>query len=125
MEKFVKGDILVVPFPFSDLSDTKRRPTYVAAVLEGDDLILCQITTKKRSDRYAIPLSDFDFEEGALKIESVIRPNRIFTAEKTIILYKAGRVNSLKVKEMEDALTAIFNGYKESDHLNTYRSDCF
>ncbi len=108
MEQFVKGDVVVVPFPFSDLSDTKRRPAFVAGVLDGDDLILCQITSKKRDDSYSVPLSDSDFEEGTLYVESVIRPNRIFTAEKSIILYKAGTVNAAKMKEVEEVLVGIF-----------------
>ena len=40
MERFVKGDVVVVPFPFSDLTYAKRRPALVVAELEGDDLIL-------------------------------------------------------------------------------------
>ena len=46
MARFVKGDVVVVPFPFSDLSQAKRRPALVISVLEGDDLILCQITSQ-------------------------------------------------------------------------------
>ncbi len=45
MEKLVKGDVVVIPFPFSDLTQTKRRPSLIIAELEGDDLILCQITS--------------------------------------------------------------------------------
>ncbi len=41
MAKFVKGDVVVVPFPFSDLTHSKRRPALVVSKLEGDDLILC------------------------------------------------------------------------------------
>ena len=41
MEKFVKGDIVIVPFPFSDLSESKKRPAMVIAELKGDDVILC------------------------------------------------------------------------------------
>lgn len=108
MEQFVKGDILVVPFPFSDLSGTKRRPVFVAASLEGDDLILCQITSKKKNDSYAITLADSDFEEGCLKVDSMIRPNRIFTAENSIVLYKAGKVNPDKIAEVEKSLIGIF-----------------
>lgn len=46
MGKFVKGDVVVVPFPFSDLSASKRRPALVVATFMGDDVILCQITSK-------------------------------------------------------------------------------
>lgn len=46
MAAFVKGDIVIVPFPFSDLSQSKRRPALVVAKLTGDDLILCQITSQ-------------------------------------------------------------------------------
>jgi len=64
--RFVKGDIVVINFPFSDLTGSKRRPALVIADLDGDDIILCQITTHLNSDRYAIPIGDEDFEEGKL-----------------------------------------------------------
>ena len=48
MGRFIKGDVVVVPFPFSDLSTSKRRPALVLADLAGDDLILCQITSGPR-----------------------------------------------------------------------------
>ena len=54
MERFVKGDVVVIPFPFSDLSASKKRPALVLASLEGDDLILCQITSEARFDKYSI-----------------------------------------------------------------------
>jgi len=54
MEEFVKGTILVVPFPFSDLSDSKKRPVLVVATPGGDDIILCQITSQNRHDGYSI-----------------------------------------------------------------------
>jgi mRNA interferase MazF len=79
--KFVKGDVVVVPFPFSDLTQAKRRPALVISKLEGDDLILCQITSQSIKDNYAISLDDKDFETGSLKEPSNIRPNRIFTAD--------------------------------------------
>ncbi|MCK4733829.1 MAG: type II toxin-antitoxin system PemK/MazF family toxin, partial [Methanophagales archaeon] len=53
MERFVKGNVVVVPFPFSDLTQAKRRPALIIAELEGNDLILCQITSQSIRDRYA------------------------------------------------------------------------
>ncbi|MFQ5651518.1 MAG: type II toxin-antitoxin system PemK/MazF family toxin [bacterium] len=82
MATFVKSDIVVIPFPFSDLTQAKRRPTLVLAAPKGNDLILCQITSQKVRDDYAIPLDDSDFQTGSFKQTSNIRPNRIFTADK-------------------------------------------
>lgn len=55
MGKFVKGDVVVAPVPFSDLSNSKRRPALVVATLTGDDVILCQITSQNVADSYAVP----------------------------------------------------------------------
>lgn len=99
MEKPVKGDVVVVSFPFSDLSTTKRRPAVVLAVLEGTDTILCQITSRQTKDRYAISFSQANFLSGTLNQESSIRPNKLFTADQTILLYKAGSLNKNKLAE--------------------------
>ncbi|GAG76674.1 unnamed protein product [marine sediment metagenome] len=100
MERFVKGDVVVVPFPFSDLTRAKRRPALVIAELEGDDLILCQITSHSVKDRYAVPIDENDFETGTLRQRSNLRPNRIFTADRHIILYRAGHLKPEKMNEV-------------------------
>ena len=92
MERFVKGDVVVIPFPFSDLSGAKKRPALVLASLKGDDVILCQITSQNVKDSYALPLDNSGFSSGSLYKPSNIRPNRLFTAEKNIIIRKIGRV---------------------------------
>ena len=88
MARFVKGDVVIIPFPFSDLTQAKRRPALVLAPLKGDDLILCQITSQQIKDSYSISLNHSDFNSGTLRQQSNIRPNRIFTADKKIVLYK-------------------------------------
>ncbi len=55
MGKPVIGEVVVLPFPQSDLRDGKRRPALVVADLKGDDLILCQITSQSRLDNYWVP----------------------------------------------------------------------
>jgi hypothetical protein len=66
----------------------------------GDDFLLCQITSKAITDTYAIPLGANDFANGGLHQPSNIRPNRLFTAEGKIILYRAGGLASEKMKEV-------------------------
>src|ERR1051325_5229349 len=104
---FVAGDVVVLNFPFSDLSTSKRRPALVLAALKGDDLILCQITSQLRGDGYSVPLVDSDFVAGGLQQASRIRPQRLFTAESSIIVYRAGQVAASKLKEARDKLTSI------------------
>lgn len=109
MGPFVKGDVVVTPFPFSDLSATKKRPALVVATLPGDDVILCQITSQAIADRYAVRLADRDFTSGRLRQASNIRPNRLFTAESRIILYRAGTINAAKVEEVLAKLMQILS----------------
>jgi mRNA interferase MazF len=86
----VKGDVVVIPFPFSDLSVTKRRPALVVATLRGDDVILCQITSRAVSDADAVPTRISDVLEGRLRLDSNVRPNRLFTADSNLVLYRIG-----------------------------------
>ena len=106
MERLVKGDVVVVPF--SDLSASKKRPAVVVANLTGDDHIIAQITSVARTDDYAVSLEAKDFKNGKLPQSSVIRPNKLFTADKSLISYKAGSVNDKKIKEIEKTLVNIF-----------------
>ncbi len=66
----------------------------VLSDLKGDDIILCQITSQFVKDDYAISLNDNDFLKGSLNKPSNIRPNRLFTAEKGIIIRRIGTVKS-------------------------------
>ena len=106
MARFIKGDVVVVPFPFSDLTQIKRRPALVVANLLGDDLILCQITSQNIKDSYAIAISNNDFSSGGLNQNSNIRPNRIFTADSKIIIYKVGQ---LKIEKLTEVISKIIN----------------
>jgi len=107
MERFVKGDVVVTPFPFSDLKSLIKRPALVVANLKGDDLILCQITSKKHPDPYQILLYQKDFSEGNLNINSFIKPSILFTLRNSVISYKVGKINRAKIKEVEDKICGI------------------
>jgi mRNA interferase MazF len=107
MGGLVTGDVVVVPFPFSDLSSAKKRPALVLATPDGDDVILCQITSRLVSDRYAILISEDDFSSGSLRQESNVRPTRIFTADTSIIEYKAGHLNSVVMEKITDRVIGI------------------
>jgi len=107
MERFIKGDVVIIPFPFSDLTYSKKRPALIIANLKGDDYIFCQITSQIRKDRYIVELMIKDFQAGSLPVDSFIRVNKIFTGDKSIILRKAGILKDYKINEVIDKLISI------------------
>jgi mRNA interferase MazF len=109
MGRFVKGDVVVAPFPYSDLSAAKKRPALVVATLSGDDVLLCQITSKTVFDSYAIAVSHADFADGGLHQSSNIRPNRLFTADGKIILYRAGAITAAKMQAVVAKIIQIIS----------------
>ena len=109
MGKPVVGEVVVLPFPQTNLQSGKRRPALVVADLPGDDLILCQITSQMRSDGFSVPLALTDFEKGRLAVDSFIRPNRLFTVEQSVVLYAAGKVRVAKLVEVKAKIRQIFS----------------
>lgn len=103
----MKGDVVIVPFPYSDLSLTKRRPAVVISVLSSGDVILCQITSKAVSDGEAVALDSADFATRSLTLPSNIRPNKLFTADSQIVLYKAGTLKSGKLTETVNKIVEV------------------
>lgn len=84
------GSVVLVTFPFSNLKGMKIRPALVLAQVEFDNLILCQITSKPYSSKTAIRIESADFTKGDLPVISFVRPDKLFTADATIIKSTAG-----------------------------------
>jgi mRNA interferase MazF len=104
---FIKGDVVVVPFPFSDLSGSKKRPALVVANLPGDDIILCQITSQPYDDTYSIPLDHTDFKEGELKSLSFVRPNKLFTSDSQIVEKSVAHILPSTMEKVTDKIIQI------------------
>ncbi len=98
------GAVVLVRFPFSDLSDSKLRPAFVLADVGRGDHLLCQITSRRYSDFTAIELLDDDFKRGSLQRRSYIRPEKLFTANRTLIEREVGL---LEVAPWQSVVTAI------------------
>lgn len=109
MGKPVIGEVVVLPFPQTDLQAGKRRPALVVADLAGDDLILCQITTQSRRDRYSVSLASSDFESGRLNVDSFVRSNRIFTVDHAVVVYSAAKVKASKLDEVRTKIRELFS----------------
>lgn len=86
MGAFAAGSVILVRFPFSDLSQSKLRPAVVLADCGRGDWLLCQITSNPYSDSGAIRLTDADFQSGSLHTISFARPTKLFTAHQSLIV---------------------------------------
>ena len=107
MERFVKGDVIVIKFPFSDLSNTKKRPALIITKPLGEDILLAQITSKLNTNNFSVSINKKDFEKEYLLVESVVKLNRLFSADQSIIEYKVGRLTNKKMKEIETRLIQL------------------
>lgn len=103
------GSVVVIPFPFSDLSKSKLRPALVLANVGKGDWILSQITSKSYADKGAIALNREDFSSGSLKIASFIRPGKLFTANKMLFHGHPGSISSEKLKEVIITVIDLLN----------------
>lgn len=110
MGAFSKGDIVLFPFPFTDLSDRKIRPCLVLSEEMNQDILLCQITSKKiHRDAYSVELQEGETLDGSLRIDSYIRTNMIFTAEKSQILKKLCRVKQEKYRKIVSVIIKLIS----------------
>jgi mRNA interferase MazF len=105
---FVKGDVLVVSYPFADFSERKRRPALVVAVSSPNALVLAQITTRPARDAFAVPLVAADFHSGGIRKNSRIRTNILFTMDTGLILYRTGHITVAKMQEVTDRIVLFF-----------------
>jgi len=108
MERFVKGDVVVLPFPYTDFSSVKKRPAVIIATLKGGNVILAQITTNQRNDEDLVSLTKKDFAVGSLSSDSFIMASLIFTTDSSKVDYKAGKIKQEKINEIEKKLVEIF-----------------
>jgi mRNA interferase MazF len=102
------GTIVIVRFPFSDLSNFKLRPAVALARGGRGDWILGQITSQQYGDPNAILIRSSDFDSGALRKDSFVRPAKLFTANSAIVTSAVGQLSVAKRNEILEAVIEIF-----------------
>lgn len=110
MGEFTAGQVVVLPFPFSDLSQSKFRPALLLAGAERNDWIACQITSNQYADMRAITLTETDFVAGGLQRVSYARPGKLFTANEALFLDCAGTIAPSSLGRVRDAVIKLLRG---------------
>ena len=100
------SSVVLIPFPFSDLSQAKLRPALVLAHAGRGDNILCQITSNPYGDDRAIELEDAGFAVGSLRVVSYARPGKLFTANTSLVVAQIG---SLKAEPFKRIIGAVMD----------------
>ena len=107
--KFTKGDIVIIPVPFTDNKGYKLRPAIVISnekVHQTGDIMIVQITSKLKQDNLSISLTNKDVTEN-LPAKSYIRFHKIFVLEQRLIKGKVSSLNNSKYQELIQKINQI------------------
>jgi mRNA interferase MazF len=107
MGAFATGQVVLLPFPFSDLSRSKYRPAAVLAEIGRGDWVLCQITSNPYADDRAVELSQAAFAHGGLQRVSYARPGKLFTAHETLFAGVAGKLADIAHATVVDQVVRL------------------
>ncbi len=101
------GEVVLVPFPFSDLSQSKVRPAVCLADAGRGDWVLCQITSSPYGDPVAVSLDAPDFTSGGLLVASFARPGKLFTAHAGLMVRSVGVLTPTAFGRVLSAVVAV------------------
>jgi len=105
-------EIVLLPYPFSDLKGTKVRPALVVSNnkfnKKSDDCIMVPLTTIIKDELYSTIITQGDMSSGKLLRTSRIRADKIFCVEKNLIVMKIGMVNDDSFGKVRDGVVGIF-----------------
>lgn len=108
-----RGAVVLVRFPFSDLSASKRRPAVLLANVGRGDAILVQVTSNPYADPRAVELTADSFTDGSLDRTSYARPGKLFTANETLIAREVGALTPTAFDSVLSAVIQMLRGETE------------
>ncbi|MEK6837754.1 MAG: type II toxin-antitoxin system PemK/MazF family toxin [Nanoarchaeota archaeon] len=99
---FEQGDIVLVPFPFTDLSGTKQRPALVLSNTgyngKTQDIVTCGITSNLQNSEYSVIIDNVNLASGSIPIKSRIKVDKMFTLKQFLVKKKIAK---LKAEDFE------------------------
>ena len=110
MGQLSRGEVVFVPFPYSDLSGVKLRPAVVLAPADRGDWLLCQVTSKAYADAGAVTLEQSDFAAGSLLVTSYARPAKLFTAQESLVRRQVGQLKPETFSRIVERTVEVLRG---------------
>lgn len=103
---YEQGEIVIVPFPFSDLSNVKQRPVLILSKDSdnnlSDDIITCGITSNLKDVKYSVLIDNKNLERGDIPTKSRIKIDKLFTLNKSIIRKRTAKINGSTLLEVKN-----------------------
>lgn len=111
---YKQGQIVLIPFPFTNQSGSKPRPALVVSgsvLNKTADILLVQITSNQRADSFSIPIDNSKDVTKPLKYISEIRCNKLLVAEQSLIIKPPSPISEVKpdvIKQVIAKINTIF-----------------
>ena len=109
--RYKQREIVLVPFPYSDLSASKRRPVLIVSNNDFnekfEDVVVCVITSNIHKDEYALDIRNEDLEIGMLPERSVVKAHKLFSVHTSKIIRKFSIVKEKYFEEVERLITEL------------------
>lgn len=105
MKKYKQGDIILIPYPYTNLSNTKQRPAVIISKdsANRNHYIVAKITSVIREDNFSFKIDSEDIDKE-LKYPSEVRTNELFTVSPTIIIKKFASLNKESLKRLTEKI---------------------
>lgn len=105
---YKQKEIVLVPFPCSDLTTSKRRPALILSNNNYNgkfpDILACVVTSNLFKDNYSVDLESTDLNSGVLPEKSIIKCHKLFTIQQSLIIKRFSIISEEKFKEVESVL---------------------
>lgn len=124
--KYQRGDVVWVRYPFTDLTEAKKRPALIISnnlVNSTGDYIMMMVTTKPKDDGLSVMISDDDYSESPLGLESSLRLHKVFTLNESLIDRKDTTVTKEFCDGVAESLASLLREERRSQYLDVLYGD--
>lgn len=106
------GDVVLVPFPFTDLSSSKSRPALVLSARgfqkAGKDVVVCAMTSNLQDSAHSVLLGDSDMAEGQLPKPTRVKAAKVATLQQDLVRRRFGRLTPKAMAAVRKEFDAVF-----------------
>ena len=108
---YEQGEVLIVPFPFSDLSAIKQRPVLVLSKKEynnkTEDIITCGITSNLKDSENSVLIENKNLLSGEIPSTSRIKVDKLFTIEKSIVKKRLAKIDMVTFEKVRKEFISL------------------